>query len=119
MKKLILLSLVLCLNGCSIMAISAIWPKPHDPVMFDNLVSTKIAVEKLNCDDKNWTDAETKIQHLKVYSELRKDPQATSIAQLQEAVGKAKASDKKLFCESILKINKTRIDVIVDAWKGR
>ena len=119
MKKLILLSLVLCLNGCSIMAISAVWPKPHDPVMFDNLVSTKIAVEKLNCDDKNWTDAETKLQHLKVYTELRKDPQATSIAQLQEAISKAKASDKKLFCESILKINKTRIDVIVDAWRGR
>jgi hypothetical protein len=50
---------------------------------------------------------------------LRKDPQATTIAQLQEAINKAKASDKKLFCESILKINKTRIDVIVDAWKGR
>jgi hypothetical protein len=101
------------------MAISAIWPKPHDPVMFDNLVSTKIAVEKLSCDDKNWTDAETKIQHLKVYAELRKDPQATSIVQLQEAIGKAKKSDNKLFCESIVKINKTRIDVVVDAWKGR
>jgi hypothetical protein len=119
MKKLILLLMVLCLNGCSIMAISALWPKDHDPVMFDNLVSTKIAVEKLNCEDKNWTDAETKLHHLKVYSELRKDPQAISITQLQEAIGKAKASDKKLFCESILKINKTRIDVIVDAWKGR
>ena len=119
MKKLLFIA-VLCLSGCSTLSnITSLWPKPHDPVMFDNLVSTKIAVEKLNCDDKNWTDAETKLQHLKVYSELRKDPQATSIAQLQEAVTKAKESDKKLFCESILKINKTRIDVIVDAWKGR
>jgi hypothetical protein len=116
MKKLVLILAVLCLNGCSIIAL---WPKPHDPVMFDNLVSTKIAVEKLSCEDKNWTDAETKIQHLKVYTELRKDPQATSIAQLQEAIGKAKASNNKLFCESILKINKTRLDVVVDAWKGR
>ena len=118
MKKLILLSMVLFLNGCSIIAL---WPKPHDPVMFDNLVSKKIAIDNLKCDDKTWAwqTAETKLQHLKVYTELRKDPQATSIAQLQEAIGKAKASDKKLFCESILKINKTRIDVIVDAWKGR
>jgi uncharacterized protein YceK len=116
MKKLIII-LALCLSGCS--TLTSLWPKPHDPVMFDNLVSTKIAVEKLSCEDKNWTDAETKLQHLKVYSELRKDPQAISIAQLQEAISKAKASDKKLFCESILKINKTRIDVIVDAWKGR
>ena len=119
MKKLLFIA-VLFLSGCSTLSnLTSLWPKPHDPVMFDNLVSTKIAVEKLNCDDKNWVDAETKLQHLKVYSELRKDPQATSIAQLQEAINKAKASDKKLFCESILKINKTRIDVIVDAWKGR
>lgn len=119
MKKLLFIA-VLCLSGCSTLSnITSLWPKPHDPVMFDNLVSTKIAFDKLNCDDKNWVDAENKIQHLKVYAELRKDPQATSIAQLQEAVTKAKASDKKLFCESILKINKTRIDVIVDAWKGR
>ena len=116
MKKLIII-LALCLSGCS--TLTSLWPNPHDPVMFDNLVSIKIAVEKLNCDDKNWTDAETKLQHLKVYSELRKDPQAISIAQLQEAISKAKASDKKLFCDSILKINKTRIDVIIDAWKGR
>ena len=116
MKKLLLIGVIL-LSGCS--TISSLWPKPHDPVMFDNLVSTKIAVDKLSCDDKNWSDAESKIQHLKVYSELRKDPQATSIAQLQEAINKAKASDKKLFCESILKINKTRIDVVVDAWRGR
>jgi hypothetical protein len=119
MKKLLLIA-VIFLSGCSTLTnITALWPKPHDPVMFDNLVSTKIAIEKLNCDDKNWVDAETKLQHLKVYTALRKDPQATSIAQLQEAISKAKASDKKLFCESILKINKTRIDVIVDAWKGR
>ena len=104
MKKLIIITVFL-LNGCSLL--SVIMPIDHDPVMFDNLVSTKIAVEKLSCDDKNWTDAESKIQHLKVYSELRKDPQATSIAQLQEAIGKAKSSDNKLFCESILKINKT------------
>jgi uncharacterized protein YceK len=112
-----LLVAVIGLSGCS--TVASLWPKPHDPAMFDNLVSTKIAVEKLNCDDKNWIDAETKIQHLKVYTELRKDPQATSIAQLQEAIAKAKGSDKKLFCETILKINKTRIDVIVDAWSGR
>ena len=116
MKKLIFIT-VLCLSGCS--TITSLWPKPHDPVMFDQIVSVKLSVDKLSCDDKNWTDAENKIQHLKVYSELRSDPQATSIAQLQEAINKAKKSDNKLFCESILKINKTRIDVVVDAWKGR
>lgn len=118
-KQLLLLLAVLVLQGCSIAAISAIWPKPHDPVMFDNIVSVKLAVDKLNCEDKNWTDAENKIQHLKVYAELRKDPQAQSIAQLEEAIQKAKASSNKMFCEGVLKINKTRIDTTIDAWRGR
>lgn len=89
--------------------------------MFDNAVSLKISYDKLNCEDKtwDWETVEKKINHLKVYTELRKDPQANSIAQLQQAVEKAKASEKKMFCEAILKINKTRIDVIIDAWKGR
>ena len=116
MKKLLLITLF-ALSGCSI--ISTIIPIDHDPVMFNNLVSVKIAVEKLNCDDKNWADAENKIHQLKVYTDLRGDPQAKSIAQLEEAIGKAKASNNKLFCESILKVNKTRIDVVADAWKGR
>lgn len=118
MKKLILIA-VIGLSGCS--TISSMWPKPHDPVMFNGIVETKISFDKLNCDDKtkNWDVVETNLEKLKVYTELRKDPQATSISQLKDAVAKAKGSDKKLFCESILKINKTRIDVIVDAWKGR
>jgi hypothetical protein len=112
--KLVSLFFVMFVAGCSL-----ILPQPHDPAMFDSLVYTKIAVDKLSCDDKNWTDAENIIHPLKVYTQLRNDPQAKSIAQLEEAIGKAKASNNKLFCESILKINKTRIDVVVDAWKGR
>jgi hypothetical protein len=108
-------AVMLC--GCSVL--SVVFPIDHDPVMFNNLVSTKIAVDKLNCDDKNWADAEDKINQLKIYTDLRGDPQAKSIAQLQEAIGKAKDSKNKTFCESILKINKTRIDVVADAWKGR
>lgn len=113
MKKLLLISL-LALTGCSI-----ILPRPHDPVMFGTLVDVKIAVDKLSCDDKNWTYAESNIERLKVYTILRSDPQATSISQLQEAIVKANKSNNKVFCEGILKINRTRIDVIVDAWKGR
>ena len=119
MKRILLVLSVLALQGCSIAMISSIWPKPHDPVMFDNLVSVKLAVDKLSCEDKNWTDAENKIQHLKVYAELRKDPQATSITQLEQAIEKAKISNNKVFCESLLNINKVRIDTVADAWRGR
>jgi len=112
MKKLILIA-VLFASGCSLL------PRDHDPVMFGNLVDVKISVDKLSCDDKNWNAALDKVHTLKVYSELRNDPQATSISQLEEALGKARDSSNKLFCESVLKINKTRIDVVADAWKGR
>jgi len=119
MKKTILLFAIF-LSGCSTLSeLTQLWPKPHDAVMFDQVVSVKIALDKVNCDDKNWTDVENKVHHLKVYSELRNDPQSKSIGQMQEAITRAKASDKKLFCESILKFNKTRVDVIIDAWKGR
>lgn len=105
---------VLFLSGCSV-----ILPIKHDPAMFDNLVQVKVAVDKLNCENKDWLDAQNKITHLKVYTEMRKDPQAYSVGQLGEAIEKAKQSNNKTFCESILRINKTRIDVIADAWRGR
>lgn len=104
----------LFLSGCSV-----ILPVKHDPALFNNLVEVKVAVDKLNCDNKDWTDAQNKITHLKVYTEMRKDPQANSVVQLGEAIEKAKQSNNKTFCESLLRINKTRIDVIADAWRGR
>jgi hypothetical protein len=117
MKILTLIPVVL-LTGCAL-----ILPRDHDPVMFGYLVETKIAVDKLSCEDKeinwNWISAETTVEKLKVYTTLRNDPQAEAIVKLEEALKKAKDSTNKVFCESVLKINKTRIDVIVDAWKGR
>ena len=116
MKKLLIIAAI-TLSGCSI-----ILPKPHDPVLFDNLVSVKIAVDKLTCETKDlnaWQSASDKIHHLTVYADIRKDPQAKSLVQLQEAIGKARDSKSNVFCENILKINRTRIDVAADAWRGR
>jgi hypothetical protein len=113
-KKISSILFIVFVSGCSF-----ILPRPHDPSMFNNLVEVKIAVDKLNCDDKNWADAEYKIERLKVYASLRKDPQADALGKLQEAVVKAKNSNNKSFCESVIKINKTRINVIADAWRGR
>jgi hypothetical protein len=102
------------LTGCSI-----ILPKPHDPVMFDQIVSVQIHVNKINCSNKDWGNLLDKVNHLKVYTQLRQDPQAPAIAQLEEALTKAYTSKNDKFCDSILNINKTRIDVITDAWRGR
>jgi hypothetical protein len=116
MRKYLLLVLI-TLSGCSL-----ILPKPHDPVLFDNLISVKIAVDKLTCESKDlntWQNASDKIHHLTVYADIRKDPQAESLKQLQEAIGKARDTKSNVFCENILKINRTRIDVAADAWRGR
>ena len=113
MKKLILVVSVV-LSGCAI-----IFPKPHDPVMFDQIVSIQIDVNKANCSNKDWGNLLDRVHHLKVYTEVRGDPQATAIAQMEEALLKAYNSKNEKFCDSILNLNKTRIQVVEDAWKGR
>lgn len=112
--KNIILACVVLLSGCAV-----IFPKPHDPVMFDQIVAIDVKVNQVNCSNKDWGDLIDRVHHLKVYTELRGDPQATGVAQLQEALLKAYNSKNEKFCDSVLKLNKTRIQVIEDAWKGR
>lgn len=113
--KLFALALAVLLSGCAF-----ILPKPHDPVMLDHLVSIRLGVDELRCgDDKYWNALEFKVQKLELYTEWRADPQAPSVKALKESLKKAGESKSKTFCESLLKINKARIDVIADAWKGR
>jgi hypothetical protein len=112
--KHLLLAVVLVLSGCAV-----IFPKPHDPVMFDQIVAIDVKVRKINCSNKDWGDLFDKVHHLKVYTELREDPQAKAIGQLEEALLKAYNSKNEKFCESVLSLNKTRIAVVEDAWKGR
>lgn len=112
--KTLLLAVVLVLSGCAV-----IFPKPHDPVMFDHIVAIQVKVNKVNCSNKDWGDLLDRVHHLKVYTELRGDPQSKAIGQLEEALTKAHGSKNEKFCESILSLNKTRIAVVEDAWKGR
>jgi hypothetical protein len=114
MKRLFLALSLVVLSGCAV-----IFPIPHDGAAFNNLVEVKIAVDKLNCTDKNWSDAFSKIEKLKVYTTLRNDPQASAVDSLEIALKKAQESKNEKFCESVVKINKARVDVITDAWKGR
>ena len=115
MKKILLVA-VLFLAGCSV-----ILPKPHDPVMLDRIVGIDIQSWKVNCEQKDdrWDTLFTQVHHLKVYTELRDDPQSKSIAQLEEALIKAYNTKNKSFCVSILNLQRTRIKVAEDAWKGR
>lgn len=112
--KLLIVAVSLVLTGCSF-----VLPRPHDPSMFNNLVDVKIAVDKLDCKNKDWNDTFNKIERLKVYTSLRKDPQAKAVEDLESALKKAQASSNEKFCESVVKINRARVDVITDAWRGR
>jgi hypothetical protein len=87
--------------------------------MFSYLVEAKIALSQTNCENKDWTNIDSQVNRMKVYTELRKDPQANTVVDLQEALSKAKASKSKLFCESVLRVQKERLDVIANAWRGR
>jgi len=112
--KALVLAVSLVLAGCSF-----VMPRPHDGAMFNNVVDVKIAVDKLDCKDKDWNDAFNKIERLKVYTSLRKDPQTKAVEDLESALKKAQASTNEKFCESVVKINRARVDVITDAWRGR
>ena len=113
--KLFVLAAAVILSGCSI-----IIPKRHDPVMFDQLVTIKVGVDQLQCGEPvYWEIVDNRVHKLEIYTEWRSDPQAAAVKSLRESLKKASESKSKTFCESLLKINKTRIDVIADAWKGR
>lgn len=114
MKKLLLI-LAVTLSGCAI-----IFPVPHDPVMFGQAIDVKVGLSKMTCADKsNWQPVIDKVETLKVYTAEREDPQADAFVKMQEALIKAKDSKSIAFCESIVKLNRTRLDVTLDAWKGR
>jgi len=112
--KALIVAVSLVLAGCSF-----VMPRPHDGALFNNVVDVKIAIDKIDCKNKDWNDAFTKIERLKVYTTLRKDPQAKAVEDLETALKKAQASSNEKFCESAVKISRTRVDVITDAWRGR
>ena len=87
--------------------------------MFDHIIAIDIKINKINCSDKQWGDLIDRVHHLKVYSAVRDDPQATAIDQLESSLLKANSSKNEKFCESILNLQKTRIKVVEDAWRGR
>lgn len=114
--KIGLILAALILTSCSV-----IIPRKHDPVLFGMLVDIKVSINELECGEnpQAWKAAQHQIQKLKVYTELRKDPQAEAVSKLYDAIKKAGDSQSVRFCQSVLKLNETRANVIADAWRGR
>jgi hypothetical protein len=113
MKYLAATFLALTLTGCSLL------PRAHDPVMFGQLVTVDITIQKVNCDRPDWTTAVIQTQHLAQYATWRSDPQATNLDGLHKHTERMSAGGSKTFCELGKKTAAGRIQAAKTAWEGR
>lgn len=106
--------LALLLSGCSL-----IMPIAHDPAEAQALIQVKQSLNMVECDQpEGWKELLHQTKFLAMYTKFREDPQAKNAEQLDEALNKA-AKGSKPYCEATLKLNRTRIEVIEKAWRGR
>jgi hypothetical protein len=116
MKHLLLIA-VIALSGCS--TIKEYWPRPHDPVMFNQLVAADIAVAHQNCDAPTWATVAPITEQLAKYSEWRQDPQTINLKGLHSHVERMSKGGSKTFCELGKKTAQQRIEAAKSAWGGR
>ena len=117
MKRLLLVS-VLLLNGC---AITNLLPKHHDTAEAAKLTDLKVDIEKVSCNDKkeaDWAKLIEDARWLDVYTAWRDDPQQKAVTEFYIAAQKAR-DGSPAYCEATIKLNRTRLQVIESAWKGR
>jgi len=116
MKHLLLIA-VIALSGCS--TIKEYWPRPHDPVMFNQLVAVDLSVEKQDCEKPTWSEIHPITEQLAKYTEWRQDPQSTNLRGLEKHIERMSKGGSKTFCELGKKTAKQRIDAAKSAWEGR
>ena len=113
MKKMFLV-VTLFLSGCSF-----ILPRPHDPSAYQMLVDLKLETKTLSCETRNFDSYNKQLDRIVLYTTTRDDPQANNLKKLQESIVKAKETPNKKVCESIVRLADTRLDIVINAWKGR
>lgn len=117
MKRILITLFAVSLIGCS--TIKQYWPRAHDPEMFGALVDTDIAVERVNCENPNWTLAIDAATRLARFSEWRSDPQTENLKGLQAHTERMSRGGSKVFCEIGKKTAAQRIQAARSAWEGR
>ena len=111
------LIIAVLLSGCS--TIREIWPRPHDPVLFDHLVRVDIALERVNCDRPDWHVVADASEQLARYAEWRRDPQAINLRGLQQHAAKMSQGGSRIFCELGKKTAHQRVAAARTALEGR
>ena len=120
MRNIILAVSFVALSGCStINSIKDLWPRAHDPMMFDNLVAVSLEVEQVNCEQPDWSAAHRAAQQVARYAEWRQDPQRENLKGLQAHTERMSKGGSKVFCELGKKTAAQRIDAAKTAWEGR
>ena len=110
------LLLVLLLSGCS--TFKMIWPVKHDPAGAQALIQVKQTLNETNCHNLEWDDLLKQTNYLVLYTQFREDPQAKNVEQFEQAIRKARIGSTT-YCEATLKLNKTRLEIVEKAWRGR
>ena len=120
MKKIILITAVLILSGCSTVdKVKEMWPRPHDPVLVGNYIDLERYLENISCKSKESIEpAIYKADWLNRYAQFRKEPQRVSTKAILENLEKAKKAPE-LVCERWVTLSKTRMKIIKETWSGR
>lgn len=120
MKIVSVIFLSFAISGCAAVdTVKKYWPRDHDPVMFNKLVELSVKIEKINCDQPDWSQAVQIAETLDRYAEWRKDPQKDNIKGLYKHTQKMSAGGSKTFCELGKKTADQRIQAAKTAWEGR
>jgi hypothetical protein len=117
MKKIIFVTILMTLTGCS--TVQKYWPRDHDPVAFQQLVNIDIAVERVDCEQPDWSVTVQTTQQLAKNAAWREDPQADNLQGLHQHAVKMSTSSNKTFCEFGKKTAQERINAVKSAWAGR
>ena len=117
MNKLLIVLIMVLLSGCS--TVQKYWPRPHDPVMFNYLVTTDNELRKVDCTSANWSKVIVQTELMAMYVSWREDPQQDNIVGLHNHVIKMSNGGSKVFCEIGKKTAEQRIEAAKSAWGGR
>lgn len=119
MKHIIVAMSVVAFSATGCSTIQKYWPRDHDPVMFDHLVSLSVEIERTDCKNPNWAPVENAAEKLARYAEWREDPQAENMRGLHKHIVRISESTNPAFCDLGKKTAKGRVEAAKSAWEGR
>lgn len=119
MRIITLLVTAVLLTGCS--TVKKYWPRAHDPVLVSSWVDVKMAVDRVDCSQKDtgWSLAKDPAQRLYLLADFRADPQRDNLKGLRDHIDRMTQGGSKTFCELGKRTADARLSAAKTAWEGR